>query len=171
MKRHRIRAGLPVVLLAMFLAGCPQVFLDKLNNPVDPDAPGYQGYDTIEDVNAVKPYVPDGAKLIFPVFTISKVVGADAYRLQIATDNIFNNVIFSQDGFESHMMAPRADMEAGDIYYWRGAARKNGVWGSWTDPRAFTMTDILVGASPANGASTTNTRPTLWTSPDFVDTL
>jgi len=136
---------------ALILTGCPDYFTADLDSLMDPDAASYQGYTTVDDVNAVEPSLADGAALDFMVFPISEVLGADTYRLQIATADDFTipaNVIFDKDDYTTQVMPATADLVAGTTYYWRGAAHKDGVWGGWTESRSIVMLDLFDGFSP-----------------------
>ncbi len=151
-----------IAVAALFLTACPDFFTADLNSPMDPEAESYQGYTTVDDVNAVEPALADGAALDFMVFPISEVIGADIYRLQIASAADFSipaNLVYEKDDFTTPVMAATADLTAGITYFWRGAAHEV-VWGNWTAVRSFTMNDFS-GRDPTNGASTTDTTPEL----------
>ncbi len=161
MKARTVRltaAGIAV----LFFVSCSGMFTNGMDNPVDPNAESYQGYTTVDDVNAVEPALAEGAALDFMVFPVSEVIGADVYRLQIASAADFSvpaNVVYQNSDFTTSVMAATADLTAGTTYFWRGAAHEV-VWGTWTAVRSFTMNDFS-GRSPPDGALTTDTTPTL----------
>ncbi len=81
----------------------------------------------------------DGATgvTVSPTLTWNSVNGADSYRLQVATDASFANVIFSQSGLTgtSHQVTG-LDNEV--QYHWRVQASNAGGAGPWSAGRNFT---------------------------------
>ena len=117
------------------------------DNPVDPGGINYQGFTTVATANEIEAATEDGAELVFQRFTVSEVLDAQAYRLEIATDEGFSNVVYTEDTFTSNIMESKASL-TGDTYYWRGAAMKGGVWGKWTEGRGFTVTKTFLASDP-----------------------
>ncbi len=128
------------------------------DNPVDPGGINYQGFTTVATANEIEAATEDGAELVFQRFTVSEVLDAQAYRLEIATDEGFSNVVYTEDTFTSNIMESKASL-TGDTYYWRGAAMKGGVWGKWTEGRGVKLWSGITSMSPADGSSTTDTTP------------
>jgi hypothetical protein len=162
----RLSAAVLGIVILLLLTGCPDIFTANMDSPMDPEAESYQGYTTVDDVNEVEPVTVDGVNLDFISFTINEVVGADAYRLQIASDTDFSipgNILFDKNDYTTRVMPAtgNVNLTAGTTYYWRAAAQKDGAWGVWTEPRTCMMNDLLAGMTPADGTTTTDTTPEL----------
>ncbi len=148
------------LIAALLLSGCPGDLLKQMDNPRDPQAPSYQGFSTVKAVDDLEAHTPDGAKLMFQTFTVSEVLDADAYQLQISTESGFSVPLYDNDSLDSNVMKGWASLTEETSYYWRGRAKKDGRWGPWTGARAFVFS-AMSGLSPASGSSTTDTTPTL----------
>ena len=149
------------LIAALLLSGCPGDLLKQMDNPRDPQAPSYQGFSTVKAVDDLEAHTPDGAKLMFQTFTVSEVLDADAYQLQISADTGFSVPLYDNDGLKSNKMKAEASLTEETSYYWRGRAKKDGRWGPWTETRAFVFTKTMSGLSPASGSTTTDTTPAL----------
>lgn len=73
--------------------------------------------------------------------------GANAYRLQLATDNTFNAVTYDQANIGSTSHAPSGLLN-NTTYYWRVSAGNEGGYSSFSSSRSFTTLPD-VPASPA----------------------
>ena len=155
---------IPVLMAAAaLLASCPGDILKNLDNPMDPKAPSYQGYHTVEGADEVEAHTPtDGELIVFLVFSVNEVFDAQSYRLQIATafDFAETSLVYDKDDFPDRVLNAEASLIVGTLYYWRAAAKKDGVWGKWTEVREFMLGGGISTMNPANGASTTDTTPT-----------
>ena len=69
--------------LAVFIAMLSLAACRVWDNPRDPNGTNYQGFSTVKAVDDIEAHTPDGAKLMFQTFTVSEVLDADAYQLQI----------------------------------------------------------------------------------------
>ena len=151
-----------LVFVLLVLAGCGNSLYGPLDNPVDADGESYQGYESVDDPADIAAVTPGGAALLFPDFMVNQVVGADAYRLEIATTEAFDTptVLHSADTYSANELKAAAELDADSTYYWRAAAQKGGSWGPWTAARSFTLVD-LAHVSPAAGATTPDPLPEL----------
>ena len=167
--RAWISPGAGVFAVALLLAGCPQIFTDGLDNPIDPKADSYQGFETVDHPDEVRAVTASGVEMIWPEFLVSKLNGATGYHLQIATEAGFSpdTIVYDKEDFTNHLMRSAGDLEAGVTYYWRVRAHGNDVTGSWTEVRSFTVANMMTGMSPLAGGVTLEDRPTLsWAAVD-----
>jgi hypothetical protein len=67
----------------------------------------------------------------------NSVVGATSYELQIATDGLFNTVVFSESGING-TTGNYEGLENNKLHYWRVRAYKNEGAGLWSNPYSFT---------------------------------
>ncbi len=131
----RVMAGMAIITV---MGSCPGDILNRLNSPLDPHAPAYQGYFTVENADEIQTHT--SGTIFSQRFEASEVIGAEAYRLEISAGRDFSTeAIYSGDTFKSNIMAPKANLETGTYYYWRAAAKKDGGWGPWTGWEAFTI--------------------------------
>lgn len=72
-----------------------------------------------------------------PTFDWSDDAGAENYRLQVATDNNFDNVFFAKLSFES--TAVSLQLSYGNVYYWRVRGENPAVEGEWSENRVLTI--------------------------------
>jgi uncharacterized repeat protein (TIGR02543 family) len=150
-----------IILLACALlapGGCKPFGL--LNNPVDPEASSYQGFETVESEADMKALSPaPGASLSWPSFVATGFKGAKSYQLQVATTNEFAaaDLVFDKADFGSSGMkvASGFDATAGTTLYWRVRARKvDGGYTAFTVPSSFVAASISdEGRRPADGAT------------------
>ncbi len=150
-----------VTCTTLILSSCPELW-GTMDDPADPQSPTYQGFETVDDINAVKPAIADAAVLDYMVFSISKVLDAEAYRLELSTaaDFALASQVYLKEDFATNAMAVDADLVSGTTYYWRAGAKKAGIWSAWTPTQSCTMTTIAA----QDDVTTTDTTPTLeWT--------
>ena len=94
---------------------------------------------------------------------------AASYNVQLATDQLFTNIIFNNTGIIS-TSCQVTGLSSGTTYYWRVQAVNEFGTGNWPDPppRQFTTCSIPAVptlSSPTNGATNIPTTPTLsWNS-------
>ncbi|MFZ4617758.1 MAG: hypothetical protein ACOYM2_16375, partial [Rectinemataceae bacterium] len=79
-------ATIVLALLAVLgLSACAELW-GPLNDPADPKAQAYQGYETVKNPDAIAPVSPaDGATLVGTLLTTNKIAGATVYELRLAT--------------------------------------------------------------------------------------
>ncbi|HMD36874.1 MAG TPA: hypothetical protein VKH42_17995 [Vicinamibacterales bacterium] len=170
--KNRLLPGSVVALLAA--GAC--VGANKSSNPLSPTVSGpIPGV----SISAPGPTSPDNAARIAveqqPV-TLT-VVNANTsgvrplnYLIEIALDTNFTNKIFSRDGItpsdggRTSVQLPNA-LAPERSYYWHARAQDGANVGDFSAMRTFAVyTPIVIGrptpVSPANGTTTTNTRPT-----------
>lgn len=132
------------ILFLAFTVVTTACILDPLTDlsrskDIDPQSPSYQGFHTVPGVDDILPHTPNGTELLYQEFMVSQVEEAEAYRLEIAEDEAFTNVVHHQDSFTGNSLVAAVNLEAEQLYYWRGSALSNEQWGRWTEPRSFTM--------------------------------
>jgi hypothetical protein len=158
---RRALLGLALLATALLGASCENVF-GKLNNPVDPDAGKYQGYDTVSSTDDILAHTDDGVSMFFPDLVVSEVLEADGYRLQIATDAAFGSgsIVYENDQLSSNTISVMTELFAGTDYVWRASASAGGTWGAWTEARAFTLNPIP-GILPEDATTVDDLTPEL----------
>ena len=157
--REPLSRALGLLAATLMLNACERVW----DNPADPEAPSYQGYTSVKTADEIEAVTSDGTEMIYQSFLVNEVLDAQAYRLEIATDKQFSNVIYMKDTLTSNFLGANASLPVG-TYYWRGSAKKDGVWGKWTGGRGFKLVSSITSMNPASGISTTDTTPAFsWT--------
>ena len=74
---------------------------------------------------------------ITPTFDWSDVAGATEYTVEVATDNLFANKVFTKSAAVSSVVSP-TDLSYGTIYYWRVKGTGTGGSGDWSSTWSFT---------------------------------
>ena len=157
--REPLSRALGLLAATLMLNACERVW----DNPADPEAPSYQGYTSVKTADEIEAVTSDGTEMIYQSFLVNEVLEAQAYRLEIATDKQFSNVIYMKDTLTINFLGANASLPVG-TYYWRGSAKKDGVWGKWTGGRGFKLVSSITSMNPASGISTTDTTPAFsWT--------
>lgn len=141
MKHLRITALVCATTIIFGLASCSQVF-SKLDNPADPKAADYQGYPTVASSADIKPVLPvDGGTLTGLNLTVTKVSGASAYELALATSSaeLETSPIFDKSDYLSNVLDINADtISLSTTYYWKARVKDaNGTWGNWSKAFSF----------------------------------
>jgi fibronectin type III domain protein/WD40 repeat protein len=99
--------------------------------------------------------------IVRPIYNWGAVATANRYRIQIATDSGFTNVIplaVNESGTPS--LALTQSLGQGD-YYWQVSARDAaGNWGNWSAPRHFTINLLKLPTNNTTLVSAVNVRPT-----------
>lgn len=129
------------------------------------DAQGLEGFDTIHpfELNAlpeppiqVAP-VPDATVVEErPVLQWSKSYAASAYRVQMATDAEFQQVVLAQGDLDGTELAVTEALPPG-TYYWRVASLDDTGWGPYSDPVKFRRPQPDPAAEPPAVDNTTLT--------------
>lgn len=94
------------------------------------------------------------------------VVGQAVYRVQVATDMLFSNVILEKTNIATTSLL-LTGLQSNQLYYWRvQASNPNTGVGSWQNPYTFsTIVGAVAGTSPANASKGIQFPVTLqWTS-------
>ncbi len=158
--RAPLSRALGLLAATLMLNACERVW----DNPADPEAPSYQGYTSVKTADEIEAVTSDGTETIYQSFLVNEVLDAQAYRLEIATDKQFSKVIYRDDTLTSNFLGAKASLNRDTTYYWRGSAKKDGVWGKWTEGRRFKLANRITSMNPASGSSTTDITPEFsWT--------
>ena len=123
---------------------------NDFNNPVDPDSDNYQGYDTVEDVNDIKPHQPENDANGWRSFFCSYCPNADMYQIQISVSSNFDvNVIDATDTDNNIFVPVSESMLMNANYFWRvrGRDAESGNWGTWSTASSFFRTRVLKPAT------------------------
>jgi subtilisin-like proprotein convertase family protein len=80
-----------------------------------------------------------------PTLTWNAVTGADSYRVEIATDAAFTNLVASQDGLATTSWTAPA-LAADTVYYWRVRATNACGNGAYSPPFTFTTGSLVCRA-------------------------
>jgi hypothetical protein len=146
-----------LITLLIFLSLACELDLDS---PLDPKADSYQGYETVDNINAIQAIeVPGVFFFNFPL-GVTPCVGAAEYQFQISGSTDFTNPVYDEV-FSNHTpQIPVAELGEGD-WYWRArAAKADGFWGEWITISELNLaTAPFTSLTPADGGSTTDTTP------------
>jgi formylglycine-generating enzyme required for sulfatase activity len=153
-----IRGGARVGLLLLscatsaifILSACSALFGD-FDNPADPEAGNYQGYETVASPDLMAGVNPaDGGVLFSTKLLVTKVRSAQAYALRIAISSADlesdATCLYAKDDFSANAMSiSAANLVIGSQYFWKARAKgPDGAWGAWTAPWSFTCQSIFL---------------------------
>jgi len=147
---------LSLIGFLLVVAGC-----HDLNNPVDPDAAAYQGFNTVADPSDVGPDTPpDGGTSSFQVFLASEILdgGTVPYHFTVLDEN--RSVCYDNDAVSGNALTSDLGLSEG-TYSWTAAV--TGHTGR-NDEATFTARSITADAA-YNGGSTYDTTPLITWSP------
>ncbi|MDI6767107.1 MAG: FlgD immunoglobulin-like domain containing protein [Bacteroidota bacterium] len=96
-------------------------------------------------------YPPDAPRLISPtngsskvpvtpIFDWSLAQRADAYRLQVALDTVFDKIVFNDTSITELSWELYGVLNSVTKYYWRVRAKNQIGWGAWSSISSFTTT-------------------------------
>ncbi len=132
---RKIVLALAIICMILLSIGCPLLSLDDLENPADPDAESYQGYLVIDDPDQIDLYVSNGAFLSDPILIVSDVKGAQSYQIQVADDEMFENVVY-ESSFATNVLQPELP-KTHLRQYWRVRVSRDDEWGAWSRIGSF----------------------------------
>ena len=167
MKKRTTVLSMAIALLCV-LSSCQP--WGSYDNPGDPKAADYQGYPTVAssaDIQAASP--ADGGTLTGLSLTITKVAGATAYQIALATAKDDLAALPSAQDSDSWLSSttnvfdlslyPTAIVDS-TTYYWRACAKESsGSWGAWSTTASFTTKFPAASTptfNPPSGTYTTN---------------
>ena len=132
---RKIVFALVISWMILLSIGCPLLSLDDLENPADPDAESYQGYMVIDNPDQIDLYVSNGAFLSDPILIVSDVEGAQSYQIQVADDELFENVVY-ESSFATNVLQPELP-KTHHRRYWRVRVSRDDEWGAWSRIGSF----------------------------------
>jgi len=155
-----------LTVVVVLISCMPPVNKFVRNNPADPLADNYQGYNTVGSADEVVPEKPgDGKEVVWLKFVVSELSGGGVYDIQISGDSDFSGTpVYEKEDYDTNILTiTKSDMcniTTGNTYYWRVRAHKTGDnWGKWSSAVSFTTTGLSVSnISPVNGSSTADIR-------------
>ncbi len=163
-------------LLLSALFACQDLF-GPLDNPVDRESENYQGYDTILDKDNIELFFPTANSRLAGIptkFTVSEVINASAYQIQISgsQSDFENNILFNKSDYASN----RIDIELQSLsrgiwYYWRARAQQGGEWGKWTKISSFIIGYTITYDGNGNKSGTVPTDTKAYIEGDTVTVL
>ncbi len=168
---HAVRSVAIVVVLTAALAlltGCPDLFGPQ-NNPADPEAENYQGYDTVDSIDDVG-VVTDGqtAHAWIPTVAVTPSADATGYEIlvEVQVDGEWRTAYeHLQESHEFDLGG--AELGAGAYRYSIRAHGSGDEVGSWTPHTTLVVEALVTGLSPTNGAVVEDTSPTFsWNATD-----
>jgi hypothetical protein len=164
MTKFRVVCSWSILSFFFILASCE--LWGSWDNPVDAGGSNYQGYETVSDVNEVKPADSDSGSVTYiPLLISSKVLGASAYQFQISGSADFTSILYTSDETASNQFhaSDCPGLIAATPYYWRVRAKKDGVWGEFSSELATFILNAPVfgGIVPTLGATINDTTPLL----------
>ena len=140
-----ILATLLHFLSGLLLVSCYNLFLSKLDNPVDPNAPSYQGYPTVDSTDKISLVGPTVGSVVVPgspvTFLVSEVKNAQNYEMQISlSETAFESEIIHKQEIQSNILQFPAYTGSGGRFYWRCRAKDaSGVWGAWSPVTSYVV--------------------------------
>ncbi|MEI6876402.1 MAG: chitobiase/beta-hexosaminidase C-terminal domain-containing protein, partial [Spirochaetota bacterium] len=143
------RLSLLLFACAFILSACEVLW--PRDNPADPGAQNYSGYDTVtnpEEIAAVSP--APGGTLIGTTLSVTKVIGATAYELRIASSaaTLESAPLFSKADFPSNVMdISGSGIQHKTSYWWKARAVVAGKAGAWSAVYSLS-TDFAPAATP-----------------------
>jgi len=159
------------VFLSILLLSCTELW-GELDNPADPEATSYQGYDTVKEADAVAPVHADSGVVAFvPKLVAVKVAGAQAYHFRVsATADSAAFFYESAETTANEYLPVDCFGLSATTYYWFVRAKVGGIWGAWSEETATFSLSAIKGLSPASGGTSSDTTPLLdWAdSPDAL---
>jgi hypothetical protein len=150
-KRSDLRF-LPLLLLALSSFACHP--WGSFDNPGDPKAANYQGYETVSspaDIRIVSP--ASGASLSGVYVTATKLAGAAAYGIKIAASEagVDSEPLFSKTDYALNVMdLSDSGIRNSTTYYCRVGAAPPSTTVAWSPVSSFTTTSTAI--PPASNA-------------------
>ncbi|MCZ7651065.1 MAG: S8 family serine peptidase [Thermoanaerobaculia bacterium] len=87
-----------------------------------------------------------------PAFTWDTVAQAGSYRLQVATDPAFGNLVMDETGIAGTTFTPGSDLASNTVHHWRVRGENACGNGAWSTASSFTTVplpgDCPLGAQP-----------------------
>ena len=120
-----------IITNSILMSSCNHNF----NNFGDPLADNYQGYETVNDPDSIKPVITD--EVDYYQFLSSEIVDADYYKIEIATDSDFSDVVFLKTDYDTNQFIIDSDYKINTTMYWHVAAFKDDSWGGWSETASF----------------------------------
>jgi formylglycine-generating enzyme required for sulfatase activity len=156
------------ILLGLSMTTCAELW-GPMDDPADPKASSYQGYEKVADPDAIRTVAPaDGGTLSGTILTATKVSVASAYELAIGTSAaaLESAPFYQNAGYSSNVM----DISAVAIqnqasYWWKVRAIVGSTPGAWSSLISFKTEWSTPAAtpsfSPAAGTYTSDKSVTL----------
>jgi len=163
-------------LLLSALFACQDLF-GPLDNPVDRESENYQGYDTILDKDNIELFFPTANSRLAGIptkFTVSEVINASAYQIQISCSqsDFENNILFNKSDYASNRIdIDLQSLSRGIWYYWRARAQQGGEWGKWTKISSFIIGYTITYDGNGNKSGTVPTDTKAYIEGDTVTVL
>ncbi len=163
-------------LLLSALFACQDLF-GPLDNPVDRESENYQGYDTILDKDNIELFFPTANSRLAGIptkFTVSEVINASAYQIQISgsQSDFENNILFNKSDYASNRIdIDLQSLSRGIWYYWRARAQQGGEWGKWTKISSFIIGYTITYDGNGNKSGTVPTDTKAYIEGDTVTVL
>ena len=149
------------IIFSLFLIACT----DPLDNPVDPEAPSYQGYESVESADDITIISIENGTVIYEIsFQANKVVTADAYQIQIADDELFSIIVYDRSDYDGNDIVLNNPIPNGSFFLRVRAHEEGGDWGVWSSIVQFNGETLIdsTAISPAEDVSSiTDTTPAI----------
>ena len=128
------RLSLLLVACAFILSACEVLW--PRDNPADPGAKNYAGYDTVTSPDEIAAMSPaSGGTLTGTTLSVTKVIGATTYELRIASSAaaLDSAPLYSKADFASNVMdISSSGIQDKTSYWWKARAAIVGKAGSWS---------------------------------------
>jgi len=162
------------LLLSLLLPSCTELW-GELDNPADPAAPSWQGYETVKDPDAVAPVEAESGTVAYvPTLLAGKVAGATAYQFRVSATADPEAYLYQSAEVTANEYLPVDcfGLSTTTTYYWFVRAKADGTWGAWSRETAtFSLSAAEPGQVwPMTGMTSSDTTPLLiWE--DFPDAV
>ena len=114
MNNRNIFSRGPVIAAAiLFFVSC------QFNNPVDPEAGDYQGFETVDDVSKFQTVGILGEDYFLPDFVVNQIDGAQSYELQIFANETDTVPYYSMTDGSNVFDIPEAANLYGGTWFWQ----------------------------------------------------
>ena len=159
-RQFKANVAKAAVLLSVFWLSMSCNLLGVFEDLLDGQSSEDQGLPILnaDNIEAISP--EDGASFFFlPQLLSTNVLGAEAYHFQIASDDLFSNIVHERDdiGENQYQVDDIAELTG----YWRVRARKNGIWGSWSGAKSITFSSGIIDINPGLETTTSDLTPLL----------
>ena len=152
-----------LALILVSLGSCSEMW-GSLDDPADPKSDNYQGYETIDDPDAIAPVETNfGIVAYVPKLVATKVDGATAYQFRVSATSNPGMYLYESAEVAGNEYLPVDcyGLSATTTYYWFVRVKVGGAWGAWSTETATFSLSVITGISPISGSTTSDTTPLL----------
>ncbi len=141
--------GSAFLLLAAFFFGTCSVWGER-DNPADSGAVNYEGAPTVASLAEFRTVAPpDGGELDGRTVAVTKVLGAAAYEMILASTAAGLDLATPASSAGNLIDLGLAGIVNGSTYWWKARPQAaDGTWGAWSQAASFTVAWTIPAATP-----------------------